>query len=72
MGKLVWTYDNCLEDKLITYFFLSVVLVEVSVPYFFRISPSSFRICLFHLVNQNISCVSFYECFLQDRIHQVL
>lgn len=47
---------KCLETRLITHFFLPVMLVAL----------------FFFLLNQNISYTNFDECFIQDGITHVL
>ena len=42
----IWV--NCLDEMLITHFFLSVMLVVVCVILFFLIDSSNFSICLFY------------------------
>ena len=68
--RLVSIWVNCLEDPLITHFFLSVILVALWVALFLLINSLNFRICLFFLI-QKIFYTNFHESFLQDGTPQV-
>ena len=69
--RLVSIWVNCLEDILITHFFLSAILVALlCVTLFLLISSLNFRICLFLLI-QKISYTNFHESFLRDGTPQV-
>ena len=65
--RLVSIWVICLEDILITHFFLSVMLVALPVTLFFLISSSNFCNVSF-LLNQKISDKNFHESFLHSKI----
>ena len=48
----IWV--NCLEDILITHFFLSVILVALCVTLLLLINSLNFRICLFFVTSEDL------------------